>query len=149
MGGGGLMLVAPTMLYRKFCRAKNLPGCEENEDVPEDLDTYGTVTMRYLGVLCAALAFVTARATDDFADGRAVERALGGHAVLYGACGALSTSCLMADKKICPRPLNIVDATCGLVMAGLCAAAASGNGCCAPEAASADDAASEDAKKKK
>ena len=148
LGGGGLLLVAPTLLYRKFCRAKNLPGCEENEDVPEELDTIGKLSWRYLGVMCTGLAFVTAHSTDDFADKKAVVRALEGHAALYGACGVLSASCLRADKKVCPRPLNIVDAACGIIMAGLCAAAANSGCPCEPEPALAGDAAGEDTKKK-
>merc|ERR1711981_1389226 len=113
-----------------------------------DLDTIGKLSWRYLGVMCTGLAFVTAHSTDDFADKKAVVRALEGHAALYGACGVLSASCLRADKKVCPRPLNIVDAACGIIMAGLCAAAANSGCPCEPEPALAGDAAGEDTKKK-
>lgn len=128
LGGGGLMITVPVMLYRKFCRGKILPGAEENEDVPEEMDTYGKTVSRYVGVLCTALAFLTARVTDDFKDSKAVDRALEGHAVLYGACSLLSFTCLKAEKKICPRSLNIADAATSAIFAGLCVAAANGYG---------------------
>ena len=147
-GGGGLALFAPVFIYRKFCRAKNcpFPGVAENEDVPEEPDVFGTTATRFIGVLSASIAFLTAHATNDFADARAVTRALEGHAGMYAACAALSANCLRNEKRVCPKSLNALDAAAALAIAGLCAAAAGEGpgGCCgasAPEAVAPEAAA--------